>query len=119
MSADITLSGSITGLSTVGGNLGPANFSYALDDATQVVTKEIPVPPGAAGLAVTISGVGTQELFYLKTTEDVDVTVNAEPVKTLKKDGVLVWCGGPDVTALSFDGNGVTEATVYAVFVGN
>lgn len=119
MALDITLSGSISGLSTVGGNVGPSNFSYALDDETQFFTQEILVSAAAAGLAVALPSVGTQKLFYLKTDRDVDVTLNAEPKKTLNAGGIIAICGVPAVTDLTFDGNGSMDAQVFVVVAGS
>lgn len=120
MPADITLTGNVQGLSTIGGNVGPASFSYLLDDAANYHTQEIPVPLGASGQVVVVPALGvTHRLFYLKTTEDVDVTLNAEPVGTLLKDGILVRCGMPNVTTITFDGNGAVDAIVFLTVVGD
>lgn len=119
MAADITLTGNVQGISSVGGNVGPASFSYALNDAVKYHTLEIPVALGATALGVTVPDVGTQRLFYLKTTEDVTVTVNAEPAGLLLKGGVLVRCGMANVTGLTFDGNGAVDATVFLTVVGD
>lgn len=118
MALDITLTGSLNGLSGLAGQLGPASFSYALNGASQFQVKELQIPPNAVGMVVNLPSVGTQRLFYLKTTEDVSVVVNAEPAKALKKDGVLIYCGGPNVDSLTFDGNSLTTATVYVFIVG-
>ena len=120
MPADISLTGSLQGLSTVGGALGPASFSYSLDDATKFHTQEIAVPVTAGSPVVhTIPDVGTQRLFYLKTTEDVEVIINAEPTGTLLGGGVLIRCGMPDVTTLSLDGNGTAAGIVFLTVVGD
>lgn len=118
MALDMTLTGSLNGLSALGGQLGPASFSYAMNGSTQFQVKEIPVAPNAVGVVVALPSVGAQKMFYLKTTEDVSVVVNAEPAKTLKAGGVLIVCGGPNVTSLTFDGNTLTTSTVYVVIVG-
>ena len=119
MPADITLTGNVQGLSTVGGNVGPASFSYALADVAKYHTQEIAVPVTAGSPVVhTIPAVGTQRLFYLKTTADVDVIINAEPTGTLLAGGLLVRCGMADVTTLSLDGNGTTAGIVFLVVVG-
>lgn len=119
MPADITLTGNVTGLSTVGGNVGPASFSYALEDAEKYHCQEIAVPVTAGSPVVhTIPDVGTQRLFYLKTTQDVEVIINAEPTGTVLAGGVLIRCGMPDVTTLSLDGNGTTAGVVFLVVVG-
>lgn len=119
MPADITLSGNVQGISTIGGNLGPASFSYALNDAANTHTQEVPVPLGASAQTVTVPDVGTQRLFYLKTTQDVTVTVNAEPAGLVRAGGVLIRCGMANVTSLSFDGNGSVDAVVFIVVVGD
>ena len=120
MPADITLTGNVQGLSTVGGNVGPASFSYALDDVANYHTQEIPVPLGASGQVVAVPTLGvTHRLFYLKTTEDVDVTLNSEPAGTLFKGGVLIRCGMDNVTTMSFDGNGSVDAVVFLTVVGD
>lgn len=119
MPADVSLTGSVQGLSTVGGNFGPASFSYALDNATKFHTQEVPVAPTATALTVTVPDVGTQRLFYLKTTEEVDVTLNAEPTGTLLQGGVIIRCGMPNVTTITFDGNGATTAIVFITVVGD
>lgn len=120
MPADITLTGNVQGLSSVGGNVGPASFSYALNDAANFHTQEIPVPLGAAAQVVTVPALGSvHRLFYMKTTEDVDVTLDAEPTGTLLKGGILVRCGMPNVTSISFDGNGAVDAIVFLTVVGD
>ena len=119
MPADITLTGNLNGISTVGGNLGPASFSYALNDAAKFHTQEIDVPiPGGAPVVHTLPVVGAQKLFYLKTTEDVVLTINAEPSGTLLKGGIYVRAGMADVAAITLDGNGATAGIVYLVVVG-
>ena len=120
MPADITLSGNVQGLSAIGGNLGPATFSYFLDDADNFHTQEIPVLLGASSQVVTVPALGvTHRLFYMETTEDVIVTLNSEPSGTLLKGGLLVRCGMPNVTTMSFDGNGSTNAVVFLTVVGD
>ena len=119
MPADITLTGNLQGLSTVGGALGPASFSYSLDNAANFHTQEIPVSLSASAQSVTVPAVGTQRLFYLKTTQDVDVTLNAEPQGTLLAGGVLIRCGMADVTTILFDGNGSIDAIVFLTVVGD
>lgn len=119
MPADITLTGNITGLSSIGGNLGPASFSYALNNVTKFHTQEIPVPLGAAALSVTVPDVGTQRLFYLETTQDVTVTLNAEPAGLVRAGGLVVRSGMANVATISFDGNGAVDAVVWLVVVGD
>lgn len=118
MALDISLTGSLNGLSALAGQLGPASFAYTLTAATQFQVKEIPIAPADEDVVVALPTVGAQKLFYLKTTGDVSVIVNAEPAKTLKAGGVLIYCGGPNVTSLTFDGNGTTPATIYVFLVG-
>lgn len=119
MPADITLTGNLNGLSTVGGNLGPAAFTYALSDAGKFHTQEIAVPvTGGAPVVHTLPAVGTQRLFYLKTTQDVVLTVNAEPSGTLLAGGLYVRTGMVDITSITLDGNGATTGIVYLVVVG-
>lgn len=120
MPADIVLTGNVTGLSTVGGALGPASFSYSLAGATKFHTHELPVAVMSGSPVVyTIPDLGTQRLFYLKTTQDVTVILNAEPVGLVKAGGVLVRCGMPSVTTVSVDGNGTTAGVVFLVVVGD
>ena len=120
MPADISLTGSLQGLSTVGGAVGPASFSFALNDATKFHTQEIAVPVTAGSPVVhTLPDVGTQRLFYLKTTQDVDVIINAEPTGTVLAGGLLVRCGMANVTTLSLDGNGTTAGIVFLTVVGD
>jgi len=119
MPADITLTGNVQGLSTVGGNVGPASFSYVLEDAPRYHCQEIVVPVIAGSPVVhTIPDVGVQRLFYVKATEDVEVIVNAEPTGTLLKGGILVRSGMANVTTLTLDGNGSTAGIVFLVVVG-
>jgi hypothetical protein len=119
MPADITLTGNLTGLSTVGGNLGPAGFSYTLNDAEKFYTQEIAVPVSSGAPVVhNLPAVGTQRLFYLKTTQDVILTINAEPQGTLLAAGLYVRAGMADVTQITIDGNGATAGVVYLVVVG-
>lgn len=119
MALDISLTGTLNGLSVLGGQLGPASYAYVLNGATQFQMKEIPVAANAVALTVALPSVGTLKLFYLKTTTDVTVTVNAEPPKTLLAGGVMIVCGGPAVTTLAFDGNLSLASTVYVVLVGS
>jgi hypothetical protein len=120
MPADIALTGSLTGLSTVGGALGPASFSYAITAATKTHSHEIPVPVTASSPVVhTVPALGTQRLFYLKTTHDVVVTINSEAAGTIRAGGVLIRCGMPNVTTVTLDGNGATAGTVFLVVIGD
>lgn len=120
MPADVVLTGNVQGLSTVGGALGPASFSYALNGATKTHTHEIPVPVTTGSPVVhTVPALGTQRLFYLKTTQDVTVIINAEPSGLLKAGGVLIRCGMPNVTSVSLDGNGAVAGVVFLVVVGD
>ena len=118
MPADITLTGNLSGLSTVGGSLGPASFSYALSDAGKFHTQEIAVPVSSGAVVHTIPTVGTQRLFYLKTTQDVTITINAEPSGTLLAGGLYVRTGVVDVATVTLAGNGATAGVVYLVVVG-
>lgn len=120
MPADIVLTGNVQGISTVGGALGPASFSYALNAATKTHTHEIPVPVTASLPVVhTVPALGTQRLFYLKTTQDVVVVINSEPAGTIKAGGVLIRCGMPNVATVSLDGNGSVAGVVFLVVVGD
>lgn len=120
MPADIVLTGNVTGLSTVGGALGPASFSYALNSATKFHTHEIPVPITAGSPVVhTVPDLGTQRLFYLKTTQDVTVILNAEPSGLVRAGGIIVRCGMPNVATVSIDGNGAAAGVVFLVVVGD
>jgi len=119
MPADITLTGNVQGISTVGGNVGPASFSYALTGAEKTYSQEICVPvPGATPVVHTLPTIAGQRLFYLKTTEDVVLTINAEPSGTLLKGGVYTRAGMPDVTTVTLDGNGATAGVVWILIVG-
>lgn len=120
MPATITLTGSLTGLSTVGGALGPASFSYALNDAAKFHTQEIPVAIMSGSPVVhNMPDVGTQRLFYLKTTQDVTLTINAEPSGDVLAGGVVIRAGLPNVTSITLDGNGATAGIVFVVIVGD
>lgn len=120
MPADITLTGNLNGLSTVGGCLGPASFSYALNDAVKFHTQEINVPvTGGSPVVYTLPAITSQTLFWLKTTEDVVLTVNAEPSGTLLAGGLYVRTGMPDITSITLDGNGATAGVVFLVVVGS
>lgn len=120
MPADITLTGNLNGLSTVGGNLGPASFNYALNAAARVHCQEIPVAVTAGSPVVhTLPTITGQTLFYLKTTADVELTVNAEPAGTLLAGGVYVRTGMADVTSITVDGNGSTAGVVWLVIAGS
>ena len=119
MPADISLTGNLNGLSTVGGSLGPASFSYTLNDAASFHTQEIAVPAASGAPVVhTLPTLVGQRLFYLKTTEDVVLTINAEPSGTLLKDGLYSRAGMADVATITLDGNGSAAAIVYLVIVG-
>jgi hypothetical protein len=119
MPANITLTGNLTGLSTIGGNLGPATFSYALNDAAKFHTQELAVPVTTGAPVVhTLPSVGTQKLFYLETTQDVILTINAEPQGTLLAGGLYIRTGMADVTQITIDGNGATTGVIYLVVVG-
>ena len=119
MPADITLTGNLTGLSTVGGNLGPASFNYALNTAAKYHCQEIDVPvTSGSPVAYTMPSITGQTLFYLKTTQDVALTINAEPAGTLLAGGLYVRTGMPDVTTVTLDGNGSTPGIVFLVIVG-
>lgn len=120
MPADIVLTGNVTGLSTVGGALGPASFSYQLTAAANVHTHEIPVPaPSGAPIVYSVPSLGTQRLFYLKTTQDVVLTINAEPSGTVEAGGVVIRCGMANVTSVTLDGNGSVAGVVFLVVVGD
>ena len=118
MPLDIVLTGNVTGVSSIGGQVGPTQFSYALDDASQFLTREVPVSPSAVGVVIALASVGTQRLFYLKSDQDVTVQLNAEPAIALKAGGVVVRCGTPAVATVTLDGNTVTASTVFIVVVG-
>lgn len=118
MPADITLTGNLSGLSTIGGALGPASFSYSLTAATKFHTQEIDVPAQPSPVTYTLPAITGQTLFYLKTTEDVVLTINAEPMGTLLAGGVYTRAGMADVLAVTIDGNGSTAGVVYLVIVG-
>jgi hypothetical protein len=119
MPADISLTGNLNGLSTVGGNLGPASFNYALNAASRVHSQEIPVPaPGSSPVVHTLPTITGQTLFYLKTTEDVVLTINAEPIGTLLAGGIYARTGMADVATITLDGNGATAGVVYLVVAG-
>lgn len=118
MPADIALTGQLTGISTIGGQLGPTLINYALDDAAQFTTREIPIAPNTVSQVVAIAAVGTQRLFYLKSDTDVTVQLNSEPAIALKGGGVVVRCGTPNVTSLTFTGNTLTPSVVFVVIVG-
>jgi hypothetical protein len=119
MPADITLTGNLNGISTVGGNLGPASFNYALNAASRVHLQEIPVPVLSGSPVVhTLPAITGQTLFYLKTTQDVTLTVNAEPSGLLRAGGIYVRTGMADVTSITLDGNGATAGVVWVVVAG-
>jgi len=119
MPADITLTGNVQGISTVGGNVGPASFSYALNGAEKTYSQEICVPvPAATPVVHTLPTIAGQRLFYLKTTQDVVLTINAEPSGTLLAGGVYVRSGMPDVATVTLDGNGATAGVVWILVVG-
>lgn len=119
MAADLTLTGNLNGLSTVGGNLGPSSFNYALNAATRLHCQEIPVPVTSGSPVVhTLPAITGQTLFYLKTTEDVVLTINAEPSGTLLAGGVYIRTGVVDVTSITLDGNGATAGVVHVVVAG-
>lgn len=120
MPANIALTGSLTGLSTVGGALGPASFSYLINDATKFYSQEIPVQVMTGAPVVhTVPDVGTQRLVYIKTSQDVTLTLNAEPVGLLKAGGILVRAGMANVTTITLDGNGALAGIVFVVIVGD
>jgi len=119
MPADITLTGSLNGLSTVGGALGPASFAYAISAAEKTYSQEICVPVATGAPVVhTLPTMAGQRLFYLKTTEDVLLTINAEPAGTLLKDGIYTRAGMADVATITLDGNGATAGVVWILIVG-
>ena len=119
MPADITLTGNLNGLSTVGGMLSPSSFNYALNAAARLHCQEIPVPVSAGAPVVhTLPSITGQTLFYLKATQDVVLTINAEPQGTLFAGGVYIRTGMPDVTSITLDGNGATPGVVHVVVAG-
>lgn len=116
-----TLAGALQGLSTIGGNVGPVQFSYPLTGELQHFDIEVNVLPtdvvGSKSLA--IPSVGVPTLFYLETTTDVTILVNGTMSFALKAGGIITWCGGPLITAVAFGGNGVTPSTVWFCVVGS
>lgn len=119
MPADITLTGNLNGLSTVGGNLGPSSFNYALNAASRLHCQEIPVPVTSGSPVVhTLPSITGQTLFFLKATQDVTLTINAEPSGTLLAGGVYIRCGMADVASITLDGNGATAGVVHVVVAG-
>jgi len=119
MPADITLTGNVQGISTVGGNVGPASFSYALNGAEKTYSQEICVPVTAGAPVVhTLPTIVGQRLFYLKTTKDVVLTINAEPSGTLLAGGVYTRAGMVDVATITLDGNGATAGVIWILIVG-
>ena len=119
MPADITLTGNVQGISTVGGNVGPASFSFALSNVGDTFTQEISVPiTGGSPVVHTLPSIAGQRLFYLKTTQDVVLTINAEPPGTLLSGGVYVRAGMADVASITLDGNGATTGVVWVLIVG-
>lgn len=118
MPITMALTGNLTGLSTVAGQVGPASFNYPLNAAANFFTKEIPVPVNMAATPIALPAVGTQTLFYMQATQDVIVTINSEPSGTLKAGGVLIRCGMAAVTQVTLQGNPSTASVVYLVAVG-
>ena len=119
MPADITLTGNVQGISTVGGNVGPASFSYAINAAEKTYSQEICVPVATgAPIVHTLPTMAGQRLFYLKTTQDVTLTINAEPSGTLLKNGIYTRAGMSDVATITLDGNGATAGVVWILIVG-
>ena len=119
MPADITLTGNVQGISTVGGNVGPASFAYAINAAEKTYVQEICVPVTAGSPVVhTLPTMPGQRLFYLKTTEDVLLTLNAETPGTLFAGGVYTRAGMADVVTITLDGNGSTAGVVWILIVG-
>jgi len=119
MPADITLTGNVQGISTVGGNVGPASFSFALNDVGDTYTQEISVPVASGSPVVhTLPSIVGQRLFYLKTTANVVLTVNTEPSGTLLAGGIYARAGMADVTSVTLDGNGATAGVVWILVVG-
>jgi len=118
MPLNMSLTGSLNGLSTVAGQVGPASFNYPLNAATQFETKEIPVPVASPAVVYTFPTITTQTLFYLYATQDVTLIVNAEPSGLLKAGGIYVRCGMAPVSSISLAGNSLTSSVVYVVAVG-
>lgn len=119
MPITMALTGNLTGLSTVAGQVGPTSFNYPLNAAGNFEVKEIPVSANMVATTFNFPLITTQTLFYLLTTQDVTVTLNAEPSGTLKAGGVLIRCGMTAVTSLTLQGNTLTSGVVYVVAAGN
>lgn len=118
MPITMALTGSLTGLSTIAGQVGPASFNYPLNAGGNFETKEIPVPVNMLSTPFTLPTISTQTLFYMLTTQDVTVTINAEPSGLLKAGGVLIRCGMAPVTTVTLQGNALTSGVVYLVIAG-
>lgn len=118
MPITFALTGNLTGLSTIGGQVGPASFNYPLNAAGNFETKEIPVAANMVSTVFTFPTISSQTLFYLLTTQDVTLTINSEPSGTLKAGGVLIRCGMAPVTQITLAGNTLTSGVVYVVSAG-
>jgi hypothetical protein len=121
VSTNVTLSGALQGLSTIGGNVGPVQFSYPVQGALQHFDLEVNVLPTdlVASKVYTIPTVGAPALFYLETTTAVTVLVNGTMSFPLQPGGIVTWCGGPLITSVAFGGNGTTPSTVWFCVVGS
>jgi hypothetical protein len=122
MPLNATLAGTLQGISSIGGNVGPVQFSFPLTGELQHFDLEVNVlPTDVVGTKIyTLPSVGsTPKLFYLETTTDVTVLVNATMSFPVKAGGGLVWGGGPAITSVAFGGNGVTPSTVWFCVVGS
>lgn len=121
MPLNATLSGALQGLSTIGGNVGPVQFSYPMNGQLQNFDLEVNVlPSDLVGTKVyAVPTVGTPVLFYLETTTDVTVLVNGTMSFPIKAGGILTWCGGPLITSVAFGGNTLTPSTVWFCSIGS
>jgi len=116
VSINVTLGGTLQGLSPVGGNVGPVQFSYPLTASLQHFDLEVNVlPTDLVGTKTyAIPSVGTPPgLFFLTTTTAVTILVNGTMTFPLNANGVISWCGGPLITSIAFGGNGVTPSTCW------
>lgn len=120
---DVTLSGTLAGLTLLGGQIGPVPLAVALTNQKYCVeVEDYPVVPGSAlpgtPVVMTFPAIPSplgQTLFIMKSDLPISFTINgAGPTHTLRAGGVFVMTPGVAVTSIQMANPGTSEARVYA-----
>lgn len=124
---DVNFNGTLTGLTLLGGQLGPLALAVALSNQKYAVEVEdypvapgttlVPGPPVVMAFPAIPAGLG-QTFFLMKSSLPLQFTINnAGPTHTIRAGGVFVMTPGVTVATIELANAGVSEARVYAMQV--